>query len=166
VPPTSVLMAAFLEKHLSSTLRRFLKIKPLLVTLVALIAIFSTWRSYIFDIYRVPKKHQYVLETAAKINQLVSKEATLITTSHNSAVLQYYADRRGEYLVIKDELASVEDNQTIFNFNQLMIKTSADYFAIADTAELHGNPDFMKYLERYEIINPINQDQFRIYKLN
>jgi hypothetical protein len=164
VAPSAALIGIAFSRLVSSRLTTLWRSFPLAMVAVGILAILSTFRTYAFDIYRVPKKHAFVLQAAEKIRQLVPSDSRIITTSHNSAVFQYYADRQGKYLVIRDEDKDNLDNQTIQQFDEFR-EAGAEYYAIADASELGDNLAFAEYLEQFELLNPEDKDNFRIYKL-
>ena len=164
VPPASALIGVAVNNLLSKT-RISLHNKSLpMMAMAAFLAILATWRVYYFDIYRVPKKHERVLETAEKVKKFVPSQTQIITTAHNSAVLQYYTDRPGNYLVIYADSQDEVEDRTVKEFERFK-RMGAKYYAISDVSELKENPIFAKHLEQFELLNPTDSDQFRIYRL-
>lgn len=164
VPSSTLLVGMGWAKIIARQQEKRQLVREWLVVISCVIAVLATWRIYALEIYKVPKKHQYVLATAEKVRQLIPKNEELITTSYNSGVLRYYSDRPGEYLVIINEPRGKRPNETIEKFEMLRLQ-GMSYYAMADVSELMRNPDFENYLNQFELLNPEDKDRFRIYKL-
>ncbi len=144
-------------------IKQMLPKKRLVVAAMAIVAVISTWRIYYLDIYRVAKKHKYVLETAQVAKKILPADAKVLATSYNSSILHYYTDREGDYLVILPKHKDLE-NKALERFNSF-VSQGFEYYLISDVSELEKNPELKTELNQYKILNSENADKFRIYAL-
>ncbi len=140
------LLAGITVTAITKYLRPVIFLPKLSVVIVILAIMLPTAKPYLLRTYTISPRHQYVLDTAARVKRLAPKNSKIIASSHNSAALTYYSlrpDLWGGTFLLEDTSCDAPCMITRLEDTR---KWGATLFAISDKTELSKNVEFENYL--------------------